>query len=160
MMPPSVRSLADQDLDVLAAMVFALNEEDGYDPAPSPRAPALRAAYLGPAATGRCLVAERDGLLGYLTLHATYETTYASRGAYLGDLYVWPAHRRQGVGRALVAAAARLVRTEGGGHLWWTALPANATGRRFYEQLGARPEPVVAFALAEDAFDRLAGKAP
>jgi GNAT superfamily N-acetyltransferase len=153
----AIWALAAADLGALAAMVFALNKSEGYDPRLGPDAAALQGAYLGTAPTGRCLVAE-DGtaLAGYATLHVTYETTYASRGAYLGDLYERPAHRRRGVGRALVAAAARIVRAEGGGHLWWTSLPANDAAREFYRRLGAKPEVVVAHALAEAAFDGLA----
>jgi ribosomal protein S18 acetylase RimI-like enzyme len=153
----AVRALTAADLGALARMVFALHESEGYDPARGPDAAALAGAYLGAAPTRHCMVAEADAALaGYVTLHLTYETTYASRGAYLGDFYVDPAHRRRGVGRALVAAAARRVRAEGGEHLWWTALPANGGARAFYRRLGAKPEAVIAHALAEDAFDRLA----
>jgi GNAT superfamily N-acetyltransferase len=153
----AVRALAATDLDALAGMVFALNEAEGYDPDLGADAAALGRAYLGATPAGRCLVAEDGAVLaGYATLHVTYETTYASRGAYLGDLFVQPGYRRRGIGRALVAAAARLVRAEGGQHLWWTALPANEAARAFYQRLGAKPEAVIAHALAEDAFDRLA----
>jgi GNAT superfamily N-acetyltransferase len=106
------------------------------------------------------MVAETPGLLlGYVTLHTTYETTYASRGAYVGDLFVRPERRRLGIGRSLLAAAARAVRDEGGGHLWWTALPKNAAGQAFYARLGAKPETLIAYALADGAFDTLAAPA-
>lgn len=160
MSTPRIRPLAEADLDAVAAMVAALNAEEGYDPAKGPDAAGLRAAFLGDAARGTALVAEdTDGLLGYLTLHVSYETTHAAPGAYMGDLYVRPAARRRGVARALVAAAARHVRHGGGNHLWWTALPANAGGQAFYRAIGAEGEPLFAFALAEGAFARLAEEA-
>lgn len=158
-MSPRVRPFAPADAEAVAAMVGALNAEEGYDRGTAPDAAALRAAFLGPAATGRLLVAAdaADRPLGYLTLHTTYETEFAARGAYLGDLYVLPAARRQGLGRALVGAAARLVQAEGGVFLWWTALPQNAAAHAFYERLGAEGEPIRAFALTREAFARLAG---
>jgi GNAT superfamily N-acetyltransferase len=98
-----------------------------------------------------------DQPLGYTTLHTTYEAEVGARGAFLGDLYVAPGARRQGLGRALVAAAAASVRAEGGLFLRWTALPGNAAAHAFYRALGAEDEPLRAFTLAHDAFDRLAG---
>ncbi len=156
-----VRPFAANDAEAVAGMIFALNEGEGYDPKLGPDAAALPTVYLGPSATGRCLVAEDEsGLVGYVALHTTYETTHASRGFYVADLYVAPAARRRGIGRALLAAAARLARSEGGGHLWWTALPGNAGAHGFYRALGCRDEALRAFVLADAAFDRLARGVP
>ena len=155
-----IREMQEADAEAVAAMVAELNRHEGYDPALGPDAAALRRAFLGGAARGRLLVAEAGpGLAGYVTLHLNYETTFTSPGAYVGDLYVVPALRRQGIGRALLSAAARLVRAGGGDHLWWTALPGNTGGHAFYRRLGAKGEPVVAFVLAEEAFGRIAGEA-
>jgi len=142
-------------------MIAALNEEEGYDRGTAPDAGALRAAFLGDRPTGRLLVAE-DGaaLLGYVTVHTTYEKEVAARGCYLGDVFVVPDARRRGVGRALIAAAAGAARAEGGSFLWWTALPGNAGGQAFYRALGASGEPLFAYALTFAAFDRLAEGEP
>lgn len=159
MSAPRIRPLAEADLADVAAMIAALNAEEGYDPGKGPGAVDLRAALLGDRRRGEALVAEgAEGLLGYLTLHVSYETTYAAPGAYMGDLYVRPEARRRGVARALVAAAARHVREGGGNHLWWTALPRNAAGQAFYRAIGAEGEPLFAYALAKEAFARLAGE--
>lgn len=154
-----IREMQAGDADAVAAMVAELNRHEGYDPALGPDAAALCRAFLGGAARGRLLVAEAGpGLAGYVTLHLNYETTFTSPGAYVGDLYVVPALRRRGIGRALLGAAARLVRAGGGDHLWWTALPGNTGGHAFYRRLGAKGEPVVAFVLAEEAFGRMAAE--
>jgi GNAT superfamily N-acetyltransferase len=136
--------------------VAALNAEEGYDRRTAADATALRDAFLGPRALGRLLVAGEPAR-GYLTLHPSFETEIGARGAYIGDLYVAPEHRRQDFGRALVAAAVRLVRSEGGSFLWWTALPKNLAGLAFYAALGAKSEDVRACALTHTAFDALAG---
>jgi ribosomal protein S18 acetylase RimI-like enzyme len=155
-----IREMQAGDAEAVASMVAELNRHQGYDPALGPDAAALCRAFLGGAARGRLLVAEAAGpiLAGYVTLHLNYETTFTSPGAYVGDLYVVPALRRRGIGRALLGAAARLVRAGGGDHLWWTALPGNTGGQAFYRRLGAKGEPVVAFVLAEDAFGRIAAE--
>jgi ribosomal protein S18 acetylase RimI-like enzyme len=153
-----VRAFRAEDAALVAPLVEALNAEESYRRGTCPDASALAAAYLGSAAAGRMLVAvdAADRPLGYVTLHTTYETEFAARGAYLGDLYVAPAARRQGLGRALVAAAVASVREEGGVFLWWTALRRNAAAHAFYRALGAEDEPIRAFVLAREAFDGLA----
>lgn len=153
-----VRPFLAGDAEAVAAMVATLNAEEGYDSAAAPDAAALRAAFLGATAAGRLLVAvdAADRPLGYATLHTIYETAIAARGAYLGDLYVAQEARRQGIGRSLVAAAAVLVRAEGGVFLWWTASPGNARAHGFYRALEAEDEPLQGFTLGRAAFHRVA----
>ena len=153
-----VRGFEPGDADAVAAMVAALNAEEGYDPDRAPDAAGLRAAFLGATAAGRLLVAvdAADRAQGYATLHAIYETAVGARGAYLGDLYLTPEMRGQGIGRSLVAAAAKLVRAEGGVFLWWTALPGNARAHGFYRALEAEDETLQGFTLGRAAFHRVA----
>ena len=55
-----------------------------------------------------------------------YDTEHAARGLYLQDLYVVPEARRQGAGRALMAAVARACQADGGCYVFWNALPRTA----------------------------------
>lgn len=66
----------------------------------------------------------------------TGETTFA---AEVNALYVDDAHRRQGCGRTLVAAAAERLANAGQTSLLIRVLAENAPGRRFYEALGGEP---------------------
>ena len=162
-----VRPFETGDAEAVAAMVAGLNREEGHDPATAPDAAELRASFLGTGAWGFLLVAApgtdaagpEPEPVGYATGHATYETEFAARGFYMGDLYVAPDHRRRGVERALVAATAAEARARGGRLLWWTALPGNAAAHRFYAAVGGAGEEVRAFALAGAAFDSLAAGA-
>jgi len=152
-----VRPFEAGDAGAVSAMVEALNIEDGQHRGAPPDAAGLRAAFLGADATGFLLVAQAEAapVVGYATGHATYETEFAARGFYMGDLYVAREHRRRGVGRALVAGMAAEARARGARFLWWTALPGNAGAHGFYRALGCRDEPLRAFVLADEAFNRL-----
>lgn len=153
-----IRAFEAGDAGIIAEYVAALNAEEGYDPGTAASAAALRDAYLGPRALGHLLVAGTPAR-GYLTLHPSFDTEFSARGAHMGDLYVAPLHRRQGLGRALMTAAARHIRAEGGSFLWWTALPSNPAGQAFYHAMGASSVELRAFSLKRGAFDALAGSA-
>jgi len=96
---------------------------------------------------------------GYALFHESYETTYAARGLYLVDLHVEAAHRRRGIGRALLAHLAALARERRLDFLWWVSKPWNREAHAFYRALGAADEPLIAHALYGAAFDRLAAEA-
>ena len=102
------------------------------------------------------LAASGHRLLGYLLFSHSYDTEHAARGMYVNDLYVVPEARRQGIGRALMAAVARACLADGGRYLFWNALEGNAAGRAFYRRIGAREEAVVTLSLQPDALRRLA----
>ncbi len=97
-----------------------------------------------------------EKIVGYALFTRAYETSYATRGLYLNDLYVAPAQRRRGIGRALLAAVAREGKRRGGTFLWWASRPWNHDAHRFYAALGARMEPVFAHAVTHQAFRALA----
>ncbi|MFN6955144.1 MAG: GNAT family N-acetyltransferase [Acetobacteraceae bacterium] len=150
-----VRDAEPRDAAALTALVKALNAQQG-DPTDRITEARVRADLIGGGAGGRCVVAERDGaLIGYATGFPTYESGFAARGMYVGDLFVAEPARRQGVARALLAALGRGVLEGGGDHLWLTAKPWNAAAHALYRRLGASGEEVVAFAVAEHNLERL-----
>jgi GNAT superfamily N-acetyltransferase len=60
-----------------------------------------------------------------------------SSGVWLEDLFVRPAYRGGGVGRALLAAVAARTRELGGERLEWAALDWNELALGFYRRMGA-----------------------
>ena len=118
----------------------------------------------GGAPAFRALVAECGGeAVGYAVYCPGYDTDVAARGVWLADLYVRPAFRRRGAGRALLRALAARARADGGRWMVWSVLARNRAARRFYRRL-ARELPHVrlcaAFGPAFDALADAAGPGP
>ncbi len=149
-----------RDATALLRLVAELNRDQG-DPHDRLTAAQVEGDLIG-SGTSIVMVAEgEDGcLIGYATGHPTYETGHAERGLYVGDLYVAPAHRRQGIARALLGALARHGHALGARHLWLTAKQDNTAAHAFYRRLGSRGESVMAFAVVEQDFLNLAADRP
>jgi len=66
-----------------------------------------------------------------------FSTFLGRKGLYLEDLYVRPAHRRRGFGRAMLLQVARTAAERNCGRLEWSVLDWNEPAIFFYETLGA-----------------------
>jgi ribosomal protein S18 acetylase RimI-like enzyme len=155
-MAANIRDAQPADAETIASLAHALSLEEGH-PAPALQARHVRAEGFGARARFRVLIAERDGQpVGYAVFFPAYNTDHAERGLYLQDLYVVPEARRQGAGRALMAAVARACEAEGGCYVFWNARPENRAGLAFYRAIGARQEPTVTLSLQPDALRGLA----
>jgi GNAT superfamily N-acetyltransferase len=103
----------------------------------------VEAALFGPGSTTRCDIAEWDGEVAGQAIWFTHFSTFRGRsGLYLEDLYVRPAFRGRGIGRALLARLARECRVRGWPRMEWVVLDWNQPAIDFYRSLGAE--------LAED----------
>jgi GNAT superfamily N-acetyltransferase len=113
----------------------------------------LAAALFGPHPVAEAVIAEvsREPV-GFALFYTTFSTWQCLPGVWLEDLFVRPAHRRGGVGRALLAHVARITVERGFGRLEWAALDWNTPALNFYEGLGAE-------ALGEWTLHRLDGAA-
>ncbi len=152
-----IRPAAAPDAAALTLLIAALNRAEENPSLAT--ADALLRDLLGQAIV---IVAEAGGgaLVGYATGHPTYETGHAEKGVYVGDLFVVPDHRRQGIARAMLAAMARAGHAQGARHLWLTARDTNAAAHAFYRRLGSRGERVMAFAVVQQDFLNLAAEFP
>ena len=98
-------------------------------------------------------VAEHEGAVaGFALWFLSYSTWTGRPGIYLEDLYVTPALRRHGYGRALLAELARTCVDRGYARLEWSVLDWNEPALGFYASLGA-------VAMDEWTVHRLAGPA-
>ncbi|MBR0680116.1 GNAT family N-acetyltransferase [Roseomonas eburnea] len=155
-----VRRAGMHDAAALRRLIAELNHDQG-DPEDLLTDRHVGEDLIGNPATIVMIAEAADGrLLGYATGHHTYETGHAERGVYVADLYVAPAHRRQGIARALLAAVARAGHAQGARHLWLTAKEGNTGAHAFYRRLGSRGERVMAFAVVHQDFLNLAAEPP
>jgi len=70
-----------------------------------------------------------------------FSTFLGRRGLYLEDLFVRPAFRGRGYGRALLVHLAQIAVARGCGRFEWAVLDWNSTAIGFYESLGATVLP-------------------
>jgi GNAT superfamily N-acetyltransferase len=98
----------------------------------------LRASLFGLAPAVFALVAEHEGTVaGFALWFLNYSTWTGRHGIYLEDLYVTPALRRHGFGRALLAELARICVERGYARFEWSVLDWNEPAIAFYRSLGA-----------------------
>ena len=118
----------------------------------------LERHLFGPRPCAWALVAEVEGVVrGFALSFRSYSTFLCRPGIYLEDLYVQPAWRRHGIGRALLTALAQQAVEEDCGRLEWAVLDWNAPSIAFYRQLGAQPmDEWTTFRLTGEALTRLA----
>jgi len=113
----------------------------------------LARALFGPAPAIFAHVAEHDGeVAGFALWFVNYSTWLGRHGIYLEDLYVTPAVRGHGYGRALLAELARICVQRGYGRLDWWVLDWNSPAIGFYAAVGAE-------AMDDWTVHRLAGPA-
>lgn len=92
----------------------------------------------GPVA--ECLIGEIAGRPeGFALFFTNFSTFLGKPGLYLEDLFVRPATRGHGLGKALLSALAHIARKRGYGRMEWAVLNWNEPAIGFYRKLGARP---------------------
>jgi GNAT superfamily N-acetyltransferase len=126
------------DLPELMPMLRSYCDFYRVDP-PDDRLRALVTALIDNPSEGLQLIA-RDGdgtPLGFATIYWTWQTLYAARVGVLNDLFVIPASRGSGAGRALIERCRELCRERGAEKLVWETALDNTTAQRLYDGIGA-----------------------
>jgi GNAT superfamily N-acetyltransferase len=97
--------------------------------------------------------------VGFALYFRNFSTFLGQVGIYLEDLFVEPAHRGKGIGKALLARLANIALERGYGRLDWSVLDWNAPSIEFYRRLGAMAlDEWTVYRLTGDALSRLAGR--
>ena len=137
-MAPQLRSAAEGDLDVLAALQAAFHVEEGIPADP----PMFRRAFgqlLRDGSLGRAWLIEEGGAaVGYLVLTFGYSIEHGGRDAYLDELYVVPGQRGQGLGTQALRMAEDTCREFGIRVLLLEVGDANEPAAELYRRAGFR----------------------
>src|SRR5271169_3154628 len=85
-----------------------------------------------------CDIAEWSGeVAGFAVWFINFSTFSGRSGIYLEDLFVRPALRGKGIGKALLSHLAKTCVTNGWSRLQWSVLDWNTPSIEFYKSLGA-----------------------
>ncbi|MEU4033459.1 GNAT family N-acetyltransferase [Streptomyces collinus] len=154
-----IRSATPADVPVVHALIRELAE---YEKAPQEARASeeqLREALFGERPAAFAHIAEDDTTgepVGFALWFLNFSTWHGVHGIYLEDLYVRPAARGGGHGRALLTELARICVSRGYERLEWSVLNWNRPAIGFYESLGARPQDEwTVYRLTDDALAKL-----
>ncbi len=139
-MPPLIRPATGADLPLILEFIRDLAAYEKLSHEVTATVEKLRASLFPADArpAAECLLAfDGDAPAGFAIAFTNYSTFLAQPGLYLEDLFVKPAFRHRGIGKALILHLARLANQRGCGRFEWTVLDWNAPAIAFYESLGA-----------------------
>jgi len=135
----SIRSATAADLPLIARFIRDLAEyekladEVRFDEAK------LGEKLFGARPYAEVVIGEIDGTAqGFALFFHNFSTFEGRPGIYLEDLFVRPAARGSGLGKALLAYLAKLCTERDCARLEWSVLDWNAPSIGFYKSLGAR----------------------
>ncbi|GAB2864286.1 GNAT family N-acetyltransferase [Pseudoduganella ginsengisoli] len=132
-------TIADSELILRFIIELAVYEKAGDQVAAT--VDTIGTSLFGPGAPARALICEVDGeAVGFAVYFFNYSTWQAKKGLYLEDLYVSPASRGKGAGKALLRHLAAIAVEEGCGRFEWSVLDWNQPAIDFYLSIGALPQ--------------------
>src|SRR6266571_8514163 len=129
-----VRFAGLDDVDAVGRLLYDFNREFD-EPTPAPTALADRMRQLLKSGDTLVLLAG-DGPAGLAVLRFRAAIWSTGLECYLAELYVVPARRGEGLGRALMEAAIRLARDRGADYMDLNTSENDVAARRLYESLG------------------------
>jgi GNAT superfamily N-acetyltransferase len=104
------------------------------------------------------LACENGAAAGLAVYFHNFSTFLGVRGLWLEDLFVRPAYRGRGYGKALLLHVAGIAAERGCGRFEWSVLDWNEPSIRFYQSLGAQPlDDWTIYRVTGPALQRLAG---
>jgi GNAT superfamily N-acetyltransferase len=137
---PAIRLATAADISLILELIRALAlYEREPDAVETTEADLLRDGF-GPKPCFECLIAENEQgqATGFALYFYNYSTWRGRQGIHLEDLFVLPAFRGQGIGKALLARVAARAAEQGCVRLQWDVLAWNQTAIDFYQGMGAR----------------------
>ena len=135
-----IRPAAPEDIPAIHRLIVELAIYEKEPDAVKATHGDLHAALFGERPVAECVLAEVDGAAVGLALFFTNFSTWTGKpGLYLEDLFVLPAARGAGIGKALLVHLAGIAVARGYGRFEWSVLDWNAPAIGFYKALGAKP---------------------
>jgi GNAT superfamily N-acetyltransferase len=136
----NIRPATRADAPIIATLVRELADYEKLLHEAKARAEDFLRELESPNPVIHVLIAEWNGEPAGFALYFYNFSTFVGRpGLYLEDLFVRPAQRKHGIGRALLRELARIAQERNCGRMEWAVLDWNEPALRFYKSLDARP---------------------
>ncbi len=157
----SIRPARPSDRELIFALVRELADYEKLAHEVDATSADLERALFGPRPRVFCDIAEwRGEAAGFALWFYNFSTFRGRHGIYLEDLFVRPAARGKGIGKALLSNLARRAVKEGCARLEWWVLDWNEPSIAFYKSLGAKAmDEWTVFRLTDEALSKLAQSA-
>jgi GNAT superfamily N-acetyltransferase len=138
----TLRAAGPRDVPAIVGLIHELAEFEKLSHLCQASAESLTPHLFGDKPVAECIVGEVDGqVVAFALFFTNFSTFLAKPGLYLEDLYVQPAQRGTGLGKALLEHLGRLAAERGCGRFEWSVLDWNERAIRFYEGMGATVMP-------------------
>jgi len=135
-----IASAAESDVPLLLRFIRDLAVYDKLAHEVVATEEGLRRTLFGQRRYAEALIARLEGSpVGFALYFHNYSTFLGKPGLYLEDLFVDPAHRGKGIGKALLQRLAAIAVERDCGRVEWAVLDWNAPAIAFYRSLGAAP---------------------
>lgn len=154
----AIRPATPADLPLIAELIRALAEYEKLAHEVRFDETTLAAKLFGPRPFAEVIIGEVDGTAqGFALFFHNFSTFEGRPGVYLEDLFVRPAARGSGLGKALLAELARIAVERDCARLEWSVLDWNEPAIGFYKALGAKPmDEWTVFRVDGEALETLA----
>ena len=160
-----IRAATAADVPIILRFVRELAAFEREPEAVEATEASLHEALFGPQPAAEAVIAGDPGAfggepLGFALFFHNFSTWTGRRGLYLEDLYVTPAARGRGVGKALLRHLAGVAVDRGCARFEWSVLDWNADAIAFYRSVGAvGMDEWTVQRMSGGALVRLAGRA-
>lgn len=136
----AIRPATALDVPLILELIRALAEYEKLSSEVVATEDLLERHLFGPTPRAEVRIAELDGqAVGFSLFFHNFSTFLAKPGIYLEDVFVRPAFRGRGVGRALLRDLAKIALQRDCARLEWAVLDWNEPALQFYQEIGAKP---------------------
>ena len=136
----TIRPATEADVSLVLTFIRGLADYEHLSHLVTATEETLRDALFGARPGAEVLLAfEAQTPVGFAVFFHNFSTFLGRRGLWLEDIYIDPAFRCKGHGRALLLHVARIAHERGCGRFEWSALDWNTPAIDFYRGLGAVP---------------------
>ena len=149
----AIREAGQDDLALILSFIRELAEYERLLHEVTATEESLCESLFGERRVAEVIFGEFEGEpVAFAVFFHNYSTFLGQQGIYIEDLFVRPAMRGRGIGKALFAHIARIARGRCCARLDWWVLDWNEPALQFYATLGSKP-------MADWTVHRLTGEA-